>query len=182
MNGDRRWPLFPVAALCVIVAAGLLCGYWWFFPKQVVTIVNPTRIQTHKKTYGRGEQIVYMVNYCKTREVVGRMTRSLVNGIEIPFAPIGIDLQIGCKKVLFYDLKVPDFMPPGTHHIAGILEYPANPLQKSRSEWRTEDFEVVDSPTGPNEEIKDLRREIEINRAAIEKHHAEDKAWQRRHE
>lgn len=179
MIAEIRRHIFPVAALAIIVGAMLQCGYWWFFPEQVVTVKNCRALKVDKKVYAPGDRIIYLLDYCKTREIRGEVSRAIVNGIVIPYATIDSGLPVGCRMILVGDLRIPEFMPSGVHHLSGVGEYQVNPLRKVSNSWRSEDFEVV-NPAMPK--LKSLQAEVDKNTIDIEKHHAEDRAWQRRHE
>lgn len=179
---EKRRHLFPVFALVIISAAMLLAGYWWFFPEQVVTVSNPTEIKTDKRVYQQGERIIYTLDYCKTRQIQGKVTRSLVDGFVIPYGSIESDLPVGCRKFFVYDLHIPEYTPPGIYHIEGSGEYHVNPIQTNRNCWRTEDFEVVRAPDNAKKEIEELRYELDHMKTLIKKHNTEDREWMRKHE
>lgn len=177
---DIRRHVFPMLALIIILGAMLQCGYWWFFPEQVVVVKNCRALKVNKKVYAPGDRIIYLLDYCKTREIQGTVARAIVNGTVIPYVTIDSVLPVGCRMVLVGDLRIPEFMPSGIHHISGAGEYQVNPLRKAGNSWRTEDFMVINPLSPPA--LEDLQGELKKNTDDIEKHHEEDKAWQKKHE
>jgi hypothetical protein len=120
----------------------LLVGYWLFWPDTIITVQNHEAIPVDKKVYAPGEEIRYTISYCKSREIVGTVYRTIVNSVRIAYTPTQSNLPAGCREVTVAGNVIPLFLDPGTYHLEVTGEYQVNPLRKDINSWRTVDFEI----------------------------------------
>ena len=105
---------------------------------------NADNIQVSKEVYKPGERIEYTFSYCKDREGVAVVHRTLIDSIKIAFAEFNSSLPVGCKTVTVVDLIVPAFLTPSDelYHLEGTAIYKINPLRDQYVKWRSETFKI----------------------------------------
>ena len=140
MNRIFKWASFVV----IVSAMGIMiqAAVWMIAPEEVFSVKYHV-IPTDRRIYTAGERIAYTVEYCKTRPVVGQVSRSIVDGVRTTFPTISGDLPTGCHTVTVSDIRVPIYLPSGSYHLEMTVEHRVNPLATSVVKYRTEDFEVV---------------------------------------
>jgi hypothetical protein len=120
---------------------------------------------TDKKTYQPGEDISYSFSYCKTKPIVGVVTRALVDGVRMNFASITSDLPLGCHEIWVCNLRIPRNTSAGTYHIEITGEYKINPLRTEVNRLRSNEFEVM----GRDPELEYWKSEIIENRNRLDR-------------
>ena len=138
----------PLAILSTItlISTTFLVGlvvYWLFVPDNVVTVNNPQALVVDKIVYKAGDRITYTLCYCKTRRIVGKVDRALVDGFRTIYEPIYSDLPTGCHTVKINELVIPSFTPTGTYHLDMTAEYKVNILKTYMINFRSVDFKVI---------------------------------------
>lgn len=116
--------------LTLMTAFGLMATfiYWFTFPYKVADFNNPMIVMNENKTVTRGEQLSYVINYCKYTDVMPELTKFFIDGIiyEMPRTP-GIALK-GCGNATTY-VHVPMAIPPGTYTLKTVARYQVNPIR-----------------------------------------------------
>ena len=176
---DPRIRLSFIALFITAAIAGIF-AYWLVWPDNVVVVKNPNHVHVLKNHYHRGEHISYVLDFCKSRRIPGKIYRSLVNGIQVTYTPIESDLPAGCRQATISDLKVPEFITPGIYHIEGAGVYEINPLREYRNEWRSNDFEIL--PDDLSSSSADLKDRLSKVMRDVKEHEIADKKWQKEHQ
>jgi len=138
----QRW-LLALSALTfslLFVMLVIYC-YWMFWPDQIMKTNGVAT--TNKLKYHPGEGLHYTFSYCKSRPVIGTVTRSLVDGTRTTFATIQSDLPVGCHEPWICSLRIPTNISPGIYHLESTGEYQVNPLRTEVNRLRSNDFEIV---------------------------------------
>ncbi len=130
--------------LVLATALMLLLGYWLFWPDKVITVENPLQIKVDKALYHHGDRVTYTFDYCKTRDLIGMVSRALVNEVRISYSETYSNLAVGCNNVKVSTLFIPEYAPPGKYHLELTGEYKLNPIRTYTIYLQTVDFMVVD--------------------------------------
>jgi hypothetical protein len=135
-----------IISMCVLIGSiilTLLAEYWILIPVTPIVVKNPTALETNSKVYRAGEQIIYTLDYCKKKDFTARVSRAFVDGFRVNYNAMTSSLPVGCYVQKIADLKVPEFIGPGTYHIEITVDYQVNPLQTVSVKLRTKDFKVI---------------------------------------
>lgn len=172
MTNFLKWSAFAVIVSAFSIMA--TCAYWILLPEEVFS-VKRSIIPTDKRTYIAGNHVSYTVEYCKTRPIVGSVSRSIVDGVRTTYPTISGDLPTGCHTVTVSDIKIPIYLASGDYHLEMTVEHQVNPLSTRVVKYQTEPFQVIgvgaermegmqqqiDEKTSQFErEVKEIKREL----------------------
>lgn len=131
----------PLIALLILL---MILFWWWLIvPDRVVVVKNPMAIQVDKKVYHPGDRLTYTIDYCKTRPIMGKVSRALVDGYRLMWETVYSNLPVGCHKIEVNELKIHPYAPPGIYHLEITADYQVNPLQIYEVRENTVDFQIV---------------------------------------
>lgn len=118
-------------------------GYLLFWPIEVTKPnIQPYKILNANHTVKRGEDLLYLVDACKDRDITGFIDRKFVDGIIIS-TPITLGtVKAGCSQTPI-SIQVPDKLATGTWHLELYLYYQVNPFRMEKYHFKTEDFTVI---------------------------------------
>lgn len=141
--------IYLAVCMTIMILGTLLISFWLIWPDNIVEVKG--KVTVNQTIFHPGDRITYTLSFCKTRQLPGRIYRSLSNSIRITFTEITSDLPVGCHTIHNSDLVIPDFVDSGTYHIEGSGEYQANPLRTFINHWSSENFQIInldDKPGG----------------------------------
>jgi predicted membrane-bound mannosyltransferase len=90
-----------------------------FYPFKIFEMVEPITII--EPAYA-GEVAFYKVHYKKYRQVSARVSKQLVNGVNIAFAEVVVNAPVGENDLGGY-LPIPEYAKPGTHTLIWTVTY-----------------------------------------------------------
>lgn len=146
--------LLDVATM-LIVFGSLLISYLYFidganpitFSSDTMPVVQalPDSAGAYlpKKTFYTGEQLTYLVKYCKYRNVPVEIYGAYVDTVRISMPVVKLKSPVGCGEGVNDLYKIPKILPTGKYHFEVELIYQVNPLRQVRVTYRTEDFEII---------------------------------------
>lgn len=114
--------------------------YLLFIPIKAFEVDGNSKILT--PVVKAGEVVSYQTTYCKHENVPAVISKTLVDGILIPFAPYTSNVGIGCNSTVVFN-TIPKFTPPGTYFIRILNSFRINSIRTTSYEYRTDDFEVI---------------------------------------
>lgn len=134
--------VYTTIGLAFIFCSMALAFYWIFLQPDVIKFNNPKAIQLDKSVYTLGERITYTLDYCKTKNIVGVVNRSLQDTYRITYSTVNSNIEVGCHVVKINDLTIPDFIKGDgkTYHLEITGQYQLNPLKTQMVVLRTVDF------------------------------------------
>lgn len=136
----RAFKYISIATILIGFGILALVTYWLLHPHKTIEFKSDYR--TEKQVYVQGENTVYSIDYCKYTDVMPKVTKKFVDGIEFTAEANKAVLRKGCHIELV-DLKIPDTLPAGTYRLVVILEYKVNPLKTIRIEHKSNWFKVL---------------------------------------
>lgn len=89
-----------------------------------------------------GGVLKYTVDYCKYLDIPGTVSKVLVDGIFIPFAPYVTQSLHGCGTNTVSQ-ELPNFIDSGTYYLDITVEYQVNPIRKIYYHYQTPSFKVT---------------------------------------
>lgn len=131
------------AILYLLIAGSLFLLYifallfWPSDPFQVKS-VQFTKDGTVKTVRG-GEAFSYTINYCKSAENGGEISRQLINDKNvITFVTITSVVPNGCgeREII---LQMPNGVPTGEYHLRASVDFKVNALQEKTVTFETQD-------------------------------------------
>lgn len=132
--------LFTVSLTLVLL---LVIYYWEFYPDIPLTITHPEAVQVDKTIYHPGDLITYTITYCKSRNIIASISRSLVNSTRTLYTTVDSNLPVGCHTVAIAELEIPKYTDAGEYHLEATASYKINPLRVYNVNWRTVDFKII---------------------------------------
>lgn len=111
-------------------------------PYTIVTYNTPT-VMT-KDSYEVGEQMTYVVDYCKNYSIPATVYRSLVDGVVYNLNSTIANIATGCHKTIMSAGKVPD-VANGTYHLHLKLVFTPNHFRDVVYEYDTNSFEIINN-------------------------------------
>jgi hypothetical protein len=154
-----------VASILTLAAAlglSLLVSYWLIWPYEVLTVVAPATMT--RDTYTAGDYAPYRLQYAKHMDVVGQLSRALVDGVRINYPTIRTRLPEGSGTVCVNDLRIPLYVPAGRYHFEVTAEYQVNPLRTVTVTYDTEEFDVL-----PRPDLAEAKQQLNDNTQAIQR-------------
>ena len=142
----------PLAILSVVtfiltITLALWISYLLWYPDNLIIIKNSQSLPVSQLTYNTGDRIVYTLDYCKTRNITGSVSRALVDDYRLTFEDVNSNLETGCHVVKINEIVIPEFTQPGTYHLEITGTYQINVLRKLVVELRTVNFNIIKSQT-----------------------------------
>lgn len=118
-------------------------AYLLYYPEEVIKPnVQPYKVLNENHQIKRGEELIYMVDACKDREITGLIDRRFVDGIIVSTpAQLGT-VKKGCSQTPV-SIQIPDKLALGVWHLELYLYYQVNPLRVEQYHFKTESFEVI---------------------------------------
>lgn len=141
----------------VILFGSLVIGYLFFIDggKPIVLSASPMPTVESmtdenggfvpKHTFVTGEQLTYLFEYCKSRNVPVEMYGYYIDTVKVAMPVVKIKSPVGCGKVINDLYKIPKILPSGKYHFEVELIYQVNPLRQVRVTYRTEEFEIINN-------------------------------------
>jgi hypothetical protein len=136
--------LYCFSIIILLAAFGImtLIGYWYFWPDNIITVTNPLNIKVDKEVYKPGDRITYTFDYCKDRDMIGLISKALVNDIRIVYTSIHSNLSVGCHKATIGSVIIPEYVPDGSYHLEVTGEYQINPIRTYTVFLQTVEFTI----------------------------------------
>jgi len=133
------WLMFLVPpAVCVGVAL-----YWVYGVAPVLTAdtTSPWTLHLDVDTIAPGEELVASFYSCKTSEIEGTWSKSLIDTVEWNLVTNASRLPMGCGYHALVQ-QVPVAVPDGAYKLKLTVEYQVNPLSKQHFEFLSAPFQV----------------------------------------
>ena len=139
---SKKIHIFSIIGLLFISYSLVVFYYWSFIQPDIIKFNNPDSIQVDKTSYFPGERITYTLDYCKTRNLIGIVNRSLQDTYRITYTTVNSNIEVGCHVVKVNDLTIPDFIKGDgkTYHLSIMGQYKINPLRTQVVNLKTVDF------------------------------------------
>jgi hypothetical protein len=133
-----------LAIIFMMTVGVLFIGYLLLWPVEIIKPnVQPYKVLNENHQVRRGEDLVYLVDACKDREITGLIDRKFVDGI-IVSTPVQLGtVKAGCSPTPV-TIRVPDKIELGKWHLELYIYYQVNPIRVEQYHFKTENFEVVE--------------------------------------
>jgi hypothetical protein len=136
--------MFYKFSLGIIITAAVLIIAWVLIQLWPVTVLKPNtqpyKILTPKVKVG--DQVIYLVDVCKYKNVQGTIERTFVDDVRYPSITSIGNIKPGCTKTKV-SVQVPNFVVPGIYHLELNASYKINPFRTDFYQLSTETFEVL---------------------------------------
>lgn len=149
--------LFALVNAIVIVGGSMVLCYLAFIdggkPIQIydqpVMTVEPSTDENgnpvEKRVFYTGEDLNYVIDYCKHRNVPAKMYGSYIDTVKIDMPVVEIKIPVGCGSRISSYYKVPKILPSGIYHFEVELVYEVNPLREVSVKFQTQEFEIINN-------------------------------------
>lgn len=129
------------AMLGVMALTAFLLAYWMFWPITILE-VQETHILNPDKIVKRGDYLRYSIKYKKHFDIVGDVTRTLVNDrtVALVYSDSSKKKLSICEQEI--DVLIPPNMWPGKYKLKVDVRYDVNPLRTIRVQYQTDWFEI----------------------------------------
>lgn len=138
-------PVLRLIVWLTLVGANVMLWlffYLYFIDGAPPAVFNNVPFPVNKAIYEPGEDIVLTLDYCKDKQYEVVIYPSFVDGVVFYLPPINTTgFSTGCGLTT-YRIPVPDKIPDGSYHIAGVNVYEVNVLRNRSVPWKTEQFEI----------------------------------------
>lgn len=134
-----------------IVYAGVVT-YWLLYPYNVID-VHSIVIQNQDKQVQQGGTLVYRIDYTKHVDMIGVVSRKLVNDYTIIYSDIPNMSDIGPDAVNI-PLPVPEYASIGKYRLQWKVRYQVNPMRSVIETVWSDEFFVT-----PQAHIDEMRGE-----------------------
>jgi hypothetical protein len=129
-------------ALSVMIGYGVTVCYWLLWPYNIID-VHSIKIMNPNKTVKQGGTLIYEIDYTKYKDIVGIVSRQLVNTYTITYSDAVGMAPVGSRKTQTH-LPVPLYASPGKYHLLWTVRHPINPMRSvAESAW-SDEFQVVE--------------------------------------
>lgn len=139
MNKSGYYFLLFVGLLMAIMMG--YNAYQAFYPFKTVNIENPSHLTVLTPRVKVGEDLVYVIKYCRYFSGVAKVYRNLIGPDRIPTAITESATQPGCRQANSH-INVPLSTTPGTYQMQARAEFQINPQRVISVNYQTENFEV----------------------------------------
>lgn len=133
------WTIFlapPTLAIAVAI-------HWVYFTAPVITPskTDPWALHLESTTVEPGEELVATFYSCKTDEIVGTWSRTILDEVEWNLVSDSSRLPIGCGMHAIVQ-QVPEALPDGVYKLAVNVQYSVNPLKEQHFRFISGPFTV----------------------------------------
>lgn len=140
---NYRKALFIFSMTTLFLTLGLI-GYVVFYvvyPFKTVDILErPVKILD--KEVNAGEDIHYLLKYCRYRENHAHITRQFIDGVVYTTPSIETTNPEGCGEMVVA-VPVPSTLMSDTYHMRVLVNIEINKLRVIQKVFETEDFRVI---------------------------------------
>lgn len=140
-HNSIKWAMFlSVVMFAYFVFAVFIDGHYMRKPFTS----EGGHLNVDKDVYSLGETVYARRSFCKTRDVVGVVQWSLVDGYLTIYPKKEGNLPQGCYDLTFAIEKIPEIehLKGHTVHFEGVTTYKINGLNTVTETYRTEDFKI----------------------------------------
>jgi hypothetical protein len=116
-------------------------GYLLFWPSGVA-VYNNAPFPVINKEIAQGERLLYVVDYCKPKDIPVTVSRELIDGIVYNLPSYESNFPSGCHKVISDRLEIPDHILPGEYRLRLSVTFHVNKIRKIVKVVETEPFKV----------------------------------------
>lgn len=119
-------------------------AYLYFIPVRVI-VPNEQPYKVKTKQVRIGEQLVYVVDACKYKDVAATVARAFVEDSRQSIYPAISEvsrLKTGCGKTDVF-MTVPPSVLPGKYYLQLDITYQVNFLREENYHFETETFEIL---------------------------------------
>lgn len=152
--------IYLIAGLFLMIISGAVVMYWLVVPEKTIVINNYSEgnpIPVLDDTVHPGEQLSYMVDFCKYRNDVPVIKRWMIDGQIIEISPTGGgSLPEGCHKAVVRSAIIPTTVNPGKYYLKVEVTYRINPLRTQTTSYQTGYFTVLPSTGKAEKNLQDI--------------------------
>ena len=131
-----------VISMSFVVIIFLIFMFWWVYPYKTVEVKSQPYI-VEQSPVKQGENLIYVVDYCKYTKVVPIVHKQFIDGIIYSVPESNVNLPIGCQKIRV-SVRVPENLPPDANYRLKVhTAFQVNPIRIITNEYETEEFSVI---------------------------------------
>lgn len=124
--------------LALIIEVTLI--YWYVYPYKTIEW-KTDKFPVKEKVIKRGDNLVFISDYCKYIDLPATVTRSFINDFAYVATPTITYAKKGCNKMAVV-VKVPKELPSGKYYIHNKFTYKVNPIRSITLVHDSEEFIV----------------------------------------
>lgn len=137
-------------AIWTIAVVSLIVNAYMFFsniaafmlPPPIISLPAFTQVEILQEDVKIGDQVTYMLNFCKNYEGSVKITRQLLNGSVVYISENSSALPADCYNVVSTPIQIPEGTEEGNHRLRVTLEYRVNFMVTQRYVIETKPFYI----------------------------------------
>ena len=137
-----------IISYAILILSLLFIGYFSylaFFPFNVIKY-DTTTLPVINKEVSQGENLYYVLGYCKYMNIIPDVKKSFVNDLLYNLPPSNPITFVGCRNQTNF-INIPAELPLGKYRMNIDVTYKINFLQSRHYQLQTEEFTVVSTKT-----------------------------------
>lgn len=136
--------LYCFSIITLITTFGFLIyiSYLLLWPIKIIDF-DPSPLTVVDKSLRNGDQLEYIVKYCRYVDHPMEISRSLVDTIVYSLIPYITQDPPGCYTKHILTTMIPEKLPSGKYHLHLNYHIKVNPLRDINIIRETEQFEVI---------------------------------------
>ena len=124
------------------ISVWAVLSYWILWPYKPIE-VHSIRVLNPDKAVQQGGDLIYEVSYTKNMNVIGTLSRKLVNAFIIDLADTKVSMPAG-SAVRKVRVRLPSYADPGVYRLRWTVTYPVNPIREVSVAAESEPFTIGD--------------------------------------
>lgn len=138
-----RLTIYIATCVSIILGVSAVFAYWAFWPYQPFTFYTEKN-EIITKVVRPGENVVWKTDvFHNTDGKLVEVSRAIEDGYIINLPETSYISEYG-RRTFNTSVTIPEFLPPGTYHIAIYNRVHVNPIRTILVERQTEDFQVIE--------------------------------------
>jgi len=109
------------------------------YPYHIIDVKEYTILTDNIKA---GDELPYMISYCKYKDMSGMRMRAFENDIIYAIPPDMINIPVGCHTSV-NTIRVPSELPPGEYKVKNTAVYRLNALRQEEVSFESNKFTVT---------------------------------------
>ena len=138
---DLLFKVFKWFILLSLAVYGGVVSFWLLYPYNVID-VKSIIIQNPGKVVKQGGVLIYETDYVKYYDIVGTISRKLVNTYTIGYSDTPATSPAGSGKPKIH-LPIPAYATPGKYHLLWKVSHPVNPMRSITETVWSDEFTVI---------------------------------------
>ena len=112
------------------------------YPYNPIEYNTETNMVLNEGPIYAGDEVLFLVDYCKTTPVAGDITLQLIDGSIVNYPVERSNVDVGCHRII-RSVKIPSYVPSGEYYIKSTVEYDVNHFKTITSTINTDKFIVI---------------------------------------